>query len=89
MDEDRKRLEKTLTPRQLEQYDELKARIKRELTDAISAGLGDTLSRFGVEDADRRDFDGGFRDAVATGGASADFEAAMEEEDDGEEGHHG
>lgn len=83
MDETRKRLEKTMTPEQLAQYDELKAQIKRSLTDAMTEGLDATMRHLDVEEADRRDFERGFRNTMATGGATDDFEAAMEEEDDG------
>lgn len=83
MDEIRKRLEKTKTPEQLAAYDELKARIKRSITDAFSDGLDATMRHLDVEEADRRDFDKGFRNAMATGDATADFEEAMEEDTDG------
>lgn len=84
MDEERERLEAKYTPEQLEAYDELRAKFKRELTDGISASLGGALKGFGLSDDFAHDFDEGFRDAVATGRATKAFEESMEEKTDGE-----
>ena len=96
MDEDRARLERELTPDQLKEYAELRGGLKRELTDQIASSLGGVLKGFGVGDDFAHGFNEGFRDAVATGGATQKFQESMEEETDGkgseapeekEEGH--
>lgn len=85
MDEDRERLVARLTPEQLAAYDELRAKLKRELTDRIVQSVGPLLEGFGL---DLEEFDEGFRNAVATGMATQTFHESMEESD-GEAGGKG
>ena len=76
---ERERLESIMTPDQLVAYDKLRAQIKREFTDAMARPLKKMVGGL-VDDKFAEDFDRGFRNALATGGAKQEFEESMEDE---------